>query len=209
MFTWIHFAWSSLVSENKAVEPWGWCNLTHKGHHLWLLEFSHLPFQWFLREILQNTGQGWRALLCRQGEMLRALPQVRWSFGSRAKLRCLEVSLKLWSINHPPKNSWCVSENTDYRAPRTTAFFFNFLRLIFFNFFIHIRVLELINNVVIVSGRQQRNSAIHTQVSILLQTPLPCRLSRNTEPSSLCSTVGPCWVSVLNTAVCTSPSQTP
>ena len=32
---------------------------------------------------------------------------------------------------------------------------------------------ELINNVVMVSGEQQRDSAIHTHVSILLQTPPP------------------------------------
>ena len=38
-----------------------------------------------------------------------------------------------------------------------------------------------INNVVIVSGGQQRDSATHTHVSILPQTPLPSRLSRNIE----------------------------
>ena len=27
----------------------------------------------------------------------------------------------------------------------------------------------------------------------------------NTEQSSMCYTVGPCWSSILNTAVCTSP----
>ena len=61
----------------------------------------------------------------------------------------------------------------------------------------------MINNVVIVSGRQQRDSAIHTHVSILPQTPLPSRLPHNTKQSSLCYTVDPCWLSILNTAVCT------
>ena len=66
-----------------------------------------------------------------------------------------------------------------------------------------------INNVVIVSSEQQRDSAIHIHVSILLQTPLPSRLPHNTEQSSLCSTAGPCLWSILNIAVCTCPSQTP
>ena len=61
----------------------------------------------------------------------------------------------------------------------------------------------------IVSGGQQRDSAIHIQVSILPQTPLPSRLSPNTEQSSLSYTVGPCCLSILNVAVCTCPSQTP
>ena len=34
-------------------------------------------------------------------------------------------------------------------------------------------------------------------------------LLQDIEQSSLCYTVGPCWLSILNTAVCTCPSQTP
>ena len=56
------------------------------------------------------------------------------------------------------------------------------------------------NNVVIASGGQQRDSAIHIRVSTLPQTPLPSRLPHDTEQSSLSFTVGPCWISVLNTA---------
>ena len=59
-----------------------------------------------------------------------------------------------------------------------------------------------------VSGGQQRDSIIHIHVSILPQIPLPSRLPHNIEWSSLCSTVGPCWLSILNTAVCTCPSPT-
>ena len=51
---------------------------------------------------------------------------------------------------------------------------------------------EPINNVVIVPGEQQSNSAVHMPPSILPPTPLPSRLPHNTEQSSLCSTVGPC-----------------
>ena len=60
----------------------------------------------------------------------------------------------------------------------TCNFFFN-------NFLFCIGVL-LINNVMIVSGEQQRDSAIHIHVSILFQTPLLSRLPHNTEQSSLC-----------------------
>ena len=41
------------------------------------------------------------------------------------------------------------------------------------------------NNVVTVSGEQQRDSATHIHVSILPQTPLPSRMPHNTEQSSM------------------------
>ena len=60
------------------------------------------------------------------------------------------------------------------------------------NFQFHIEVYP-INNVVIVSGRLQKDSAIHIHVSFLPQTPLPSRLPDNIEQSSLlCHAVGPC-----------------
>ena len=60
----------------------------------------------------------------------------------------------------------------------------------------------MINNVVIVLGAQQRDSAIHRHIPILPQTPLIFRLPHNIEQSSLCYTVGPCWLSISNIAVC-------
>ena len=60
----------------------------------------------------------------------------------------------------------------------------------------------------IVSSGQQRDSAIPIHVSILPKTPLPSRLQCNIEQSSLCYTVGPCWLSILNIAVFTCLSQT-
>ena len=60
-------------------------------------------------------------------------------------------------------------------------------------FFLHFKLLI---GVVIVSGGQQRDSATHTHVSILSQTPLPSRLPHNLEQSSLCYTVGPCGFSI-------------
>ena len=66
---------------------------------------------------------------------------------------------------------------------------------------------EPVNNAVIVSRGQQRDSAAQIHVSILPQTPLPSKLPYNAEQTSLCCTVGPCLSSILNT-VWTSWSQT-
>ena len=41
------------------------------------------------------------------------------------------------------------------------------------------------------------------------QTPLPSRLPHDIEQNCLCWTAGPCGFSMLNTAVCPCPSQTP
>ena len=57
------------------------------------------------------------------------------------------------------------------------------------------------NDTVIVSGEQGRDSAIHMHVSFL--PSFPSRLPHNTEQSSLCYIVGLCWLSILNTEVCT------
>ena len=61
----------------------------------------------------------------------------------------------------------------------------------------------------LVSGVQQSDSVIHIHVSILFKILFPFRLLHSIEQSSLCSTVGPCWLSILNTAVCTCQSHTP
>ena len=69
---------------------------------------------------------------------------------------------------------------------------------------------ELTNNVVRVSGEQQRDSAIwdvyiytYTQRyrSILPSTPLPSTLPHNIEQSSTCYIVGRCWLSILKIAI--------
>ena len=54
------------------------------------------------------------------------------------------------------------------------------------------------SNVVIISGEQQRDSAIHIHASILPQTPLPPRLPHNIEQSSICYNAGPCWLAILS-----------
>ena len=73
---------------------------------------------------------------------------------------------------------------------------------IFLNFLFYIGV-ELINNVVLVSGVQQSDSVTHIHVSVLSQILFPIRLLQSIEQGSLCYTVGPCGLSILNTAVCT------
>ena len=52
-------------------------------------------------------------------------------------------------------------------------------------------------------------SIVRTHVSILFQILFPVKLLQNIEQNFLCYTVGPCWLSILNIAVCTCPSQTP
>ena len=65
------------------------------------------------------------------------------------------------------------------------------------------------NNVVIVSGVQQSDSVVHIHVSIFFQILFPFTLLQNIEQSSLCYTVGPCWLSIVNITFCTCQSQTP
>ena len=56
----------------------------------------------------------------------------------------------------------------------------HYFTLPFLNVSFYIRVWP-VNNVVIVSGGQQRDSAIHVHLFILSQTPLPSRLPHNIE----------------------------
>ena len=61
----------------------------------------------------------------------------------------------------------------------------------------------------IISGGKQKDSVIHIHVSLLPQTTLPSSFPHNIEQSSLCYIVGPCWLYILNIAVCTCQSQIP
>ena len=54
-----------------------------------------------------------------------------------------------------------------------------------------------------------RNVIRYTYPCILFQILFPFRLLQSIKQSSLCCTVGPCWLSILNVAVCTCWSQTP
>ena len=82
----------------------------------------------------------------------------------------------------------------------------------FLKSFLFCVAVQPIHNVVVVSGAQQRDSAVHIHVSILLQTPLPSRLSHSTEQSSMCYTVGPCWLGqdyFLLIFICETPFTSP
>ena len=70
---------------------------------------------------------------------------------------------------------WSCSKPT--LPEKTFLFFFNFLFLI---------AVKPINNVVIVSGGQQSNSASHMHISVLPHTLLPSRLAHNVKQLSLC-----------------------
>ena len=85
--------------------------------------------------------------------------------------------------------------------------FYLYIRIFFFNFWFDTGV-ELINNVALVSGVPQSDSVMHIPVSVLSQILFPFGLLHYIEQSSLCYTVGPCWLSVLNIAVCTCPPPT-
>ena len=57
-----------------------------------------------------------------------------------------------------------------------------------------------ISNIVIASGRQQRDSAMYIHISVLPQITSnipPLRFPHNIEQGSLCYTIGPSWLSIL------------
>ena len=76
-----------------------------------------------------------------------------------------------------------------------------------FNFLLFTGV-QPINNVVIVSGAQQSDSALHIHVHSLPNSLLIQAAILHWQ-SSMCYTVGPCWLPILNIAMWTCPSQTP
>ena len=71
---------------------------------------------------------------------------------------------------------------------------------VFKSFFFLIGI-QLIYNVVLVSGVQQNDSIIHIHISILFQIIFPFRLLQSIKQSSLCYTVGYCWLSILQIVV--------
>ena len=81
-------------------------------------------------------------------------------------------------------------------------FFFYFNPLFFFNFLFSMGIQP-------VSSEHRRDSVIHLHIAMLPQTSLPSRIPCNIEQSSTGYRAGPCWLSILNLAVCTCPSQMP
>ena len=64
------------------------------------------------------------------------------------------------------------------------------------------------NNVVIASVGQRRDSAIHIHVSFIPQAPLPSRQPYNIEQSTMCCIIVP-WLFILSIAPYACPPQTP
>ena len=65
----------------------------------------------------------------------------------------------------------------------------------------------MINNAVLVSGVLQSDSVIHIHTCTLFQILFPYRSLQRGEQSSLCCTVGPCWLSILYIDVCVSVNE--
>ena len=103
---------------------------------------------------------------------------------------------------------WC------HKEPDTTEWLNNWFlfacgfSFLFFCFLFYIGV-KMTNKVVLVSDVQQSDSIIHIHVSIRFQILYPIRLLQNVEQSSPGCIIGPCWSSILNTAVFTHQSQSP
>ena len=91
----------------------------------------------------------------------------------------------------PPENSLFSHFLNEIKKKKNTTFYF------------------ILEYTWLVSGGQKSDSLIDIQISILPEIPLPSRLPQNIEQSSLCYTVGPCWFSILNKALCACWWQTP
>ena len=50
-------------------------------------------------------------------------------------------------------------------------------------------------------------TGIHIHAPALPQNPFPSRLTHNIEQSPLCSTVGPCWLSIINSSMIQPPTS--
>ena len=93
-----------------------------------------------------------------------------------SKFKCPPVpEFSRWGI---PQEARFKSRKPNSRAHVSTTILHILFLLFLKNFFYMIYNISIqsINNVLIVSGGQQRDSAIHTHVSVLPQNPLPSRL---------------------------------
>ena len=80
-----------------------------------------------------------------------------------------------------------------------------FLRLFFhFLFLSGYSRLTMLGQFQVNSEGEQPYTCIHS-----LPNSTPMQVPYNIEQSPMCYIVDPCWLSILNIAVCTSPSQTP
>ena len=100
--------------------------------------------------------------------------------------------------------SWALDESTDI-TDNTIIWGINsnFLKKLLFCIGV-----QLTNNAVLISGVQKSNSVVHIHVAVIFQILFPYRLLQSTEQSSLCYTVGSCWLSIVNIDVYTCQSRT-
>ena len=103
---------------------------------------------------------------------------------------CLKLAFFLAGASLSSKAPLTWRSEFVFGHPRPLGVLFCFLNFLFY------MGVQQINNVMTVSGGQQRDSAILIHVSIFSQTPLPSRLPHNTEQSSLTYRVDPCWLSI-------------
>ena len=61
----------------------------------------------------------------------------------------------------------------------------------------------------LISGVRQSDSATHIHVPILFQILFPFRLLQHIEESSLCSTIGPCWLFYIQCSVTDAEAEAP
>ena len=117
----------------------------------------------------KDTGVGCHFFLQRifltQELNLRLLRLLHWQADSLPLARGLLMNSCLFS-----SSSFLVT----FRNCVCSFFFFLNVPIIIFNFLFHTGIWP-INNVVIASGAQQRDTATHIHVSILPQTPFPSR----------------------------------
>jgi len=122
--------------------------------------------------------------------------QFSWSpgegNGNPLQYFCLENSMDRgawWATVHGVAKS-CIWLN-DFTSQFSYISWYSLSFIYFILNFLFCIGVQLINSVVIVSGKQWKDSVTHTHVSILPQTPLPSRLPQNIEQSSMCCTVSP------------------
>ena len=147
--------------------------------------------KWTLSPFRHNSLCEWLHLCLLANEALPASLAVSFVFGLLSYEYCLIcVYLTDWKADPPFKNVPVV--------------LFSFFLIYLFYIGVH-----LINNVVIILGVQQSDSVYTYPCTYSFQIIFPFRLLRNIQQSSPCCPAGPCWFSMVNTAVCPCLSQTP
>jgi len=100
----------------------------------------------------------------------------------------------------------CIQVQREFTGQRIVLFIFFYFKYVFKIFVLYWIIVDL--QCVSFKCTTKWFSYTYIHVSILFQILSPLKLLQNIEYSSLCYTVGPCWLSVLYIVVCTRKSQT-